>query len=359
MIAVVIGTRPELTKMAPVLRKITEENIPYIFLHSNQHYSKELDEKIMSDLQISAPHYNLNVGSASHAIQTGQVMAGAESIFFDMKPDFVLVHGDTNTTLGAAVAAKKLNIPVGHIEAGLRSFDQHMPEEINRILVDRISDVLFAPTEAAKKNLQHDGLDEDCILVTGNTFVDALKQHMVLSEDSPILSELNLGIDNYILVTAHRPENVDTDDSLRSLITLLEHASQKLEKKIIFPAHPRTAANIKKFDIVVSKNVEITKPVGYIDMLALLQNTSLVMTDSGGLQEEAYVLKKPLITLRTSTERPETLTANFIIGTSIEMFDAAWKAFEDKTPYWEDSFGDGNASSKIVARIQSYIQYGK
>jgi UDP-N-acetylglucosamine 2-epimerase (non-hydrolysing) len=358
MIAIVIGTRPELTKMAPILRKLKEENLPYIFIHSNQHYSKELDEKIMSDLQIDTPHYNLNVGSASHAVQTGQVMAGAEAIFVDMKPDFVLVHGDTNTTLAAAVAAKKLNIPVGHIEAGLRSFDQRMPEEINRILIDRISDLLFAPTEVAKKNLQNDGLAGEKVLVTGNTFVDALQQHVVLSDASNILTEMDLEKDGYILVTAHRPENVDSEENLSNLIVLLDYASTKLGKKIIFPAHPRTASNIKKFGIDISENIILTSPVGYIDMLALLKNTSLIMTDSGGLQEEAYVLKKPLITLRTSTERPETLTANFIIGTSIDEFDTAWEAFENKTPYWEDSFGDGNASSKIIERIKSYIHHG-
>ena len=358
MIAIVIGTRPEMTKMAPILRKLKEEDLPYIFIHSNQHYSKELDEKIMSDLKIDTPHYNLNVGSSSHAVQTGQVMAGAEAIFIDVKPDFVLVHGDTNTTLAAAVAAKKLNIPVGHIEAGLRSFDQKMPEEINRILIDRISDLLFAPTEIAKKNLQHDGLDGEGVFVTGNTFVDALQQHVVLSEASDILTELALEKDEYILVTAHRPENVDTDVKLRGLIVLLEHASKKLGKKIIFPAHPRTAANIKKFNINLSDNISLTDPVGYVDMLSLIQHTSLIMTDSGGLQEEAYVLKKPLITLRTSTERPETLTANFIIGTSVDDFDTAWKAFENKTPYWENSFGDGDASSKIIESIKSYLHHG-
>lgn len=354
MIAVIIGTRPELIKMAPVLRRLKEKGIPYVFIHSNQHYSKELDEKIISDLGLGKQDYNLNVGSASHAVQTGMVMERAEKIFIEICPEAVLVHGDTNTALAGALAAKKLNIPVWHVEAGLRSFDCSMPEEINRMLIDRISDKLFVPTEIARKNLKSEGVCEERILVTGNTIVDALNEHLKLSEESKIFEDLKIDRDNYILVTAHRPENVDEKSRLEKLFAVIQHASKKIEKSILFPVHFRTRKNIEEHDISVPNNIVLIDPVGYIDMLALIANASLVMTDSGGIQEEAYILKKRLVTLRDSTERPETLTANFIVDNNIEKFDSAWEAFERGNVMWENSFGSGDASTIIINSIEEH-----
>lgn len=356
MIAVLVGTRPELIKVAPVLRKLKEQKIPHIFIHSNQHYSKEMDEKIINDLRLSKPDYNLNVGSASHAIQTGKVMEGVEKICLEIKPKILLVHGDTNTTLAGALAAKKLHIAVGHIEAGLRSFDYKMPEEINRILVDRVSDILFAPTDIAKKNLNNEGINDKQIIVTGNTVVDALHSHIELAEKSNILKTLEINKNEYILVTAHRAENVDDVRQLKKLFNLLEYVSKKLNRRIIFPVHPRTKKNITKFKINTHNSILFIDPVGYIDMLSLLKNAYLIMTDSGGIQEEAYILKKPLMTLRNSTERPETLTANFIIDTDINKFDKAWGEFENKNVSWNNNFGDGNASTTIVNSLKDFIQ---
>lgn len=355
MIAILVGTRPELIKVAPILRQLEEQKIPYILIHSNQHYSKEMDEKIINDLRLKDPDYNLNVGSASHAIQTGKIMEGVEKICFDIKPKILLVHGDTNTTLAGALAAKKLNIAVGHIEAGLRSFDYKMPEEINRILVDRISDILFAPTDIAKKNLKNEGIKDKQIIITGNTVVDALRSHMNFAQKSNILKTLKVNENSYILVTAHRAENVDDDKRLNKLFYLLDHASKKLNKRIIFPIHPRTKKNIAKFSANVPASVLLIDPVGYIDMLCLLQNAYLIMTDSGGIQEEAYILKKSLMTLRDSTERPETLTANFIIDTDVHKFDKAWDAFENKNVNWDNSFGNGDASDIIVNNLKGFL----
>lgn len=351
MIAVLVGTRPELIKIAPILRKLQIQKIPHIFIHSNQHYSYEMDTAILNDLKLRKPDYNLNVGSASHAIQTGKIMEGVERICLKHKPSIILVHGDTNTTLGGALAAKKLHIKVGHIEAGLRSFDYKMPEEVNRILVDRISDILFAPTQTAKENLLNEGIHNSQVIVTGNTVVDALLDHIELCDESNLLKNLDINENEYILVTAHRAENVDSKKLLSKVVELIEYAGNKLNKQIIFPIHPRTKNKLNEFNIKLNDKIILIDPVGYIDMLFLLKNAYLVMTDSGGIQEEAYILKKPLVTLRDSTERPETLTANFIIHNSKTKFRAAWKAFESGNVSWDNSFGDGSASKLIVEKL--------
>ncbi len=351
MIAVLAGTRPEIIKLAPVLRRLKEKKVPHIFIHSNQHYSYEMDAAILKDLKLKKPDYNLNVGSASHATQTGKIMEGVETICLKHKPSVILVHGDTNTTLAGALAAKKLHIKVCHIEAGLRSFDYRMPEEINRILVDRISDILFAPTKTARQNLLNEGIQKKQIVVTGNTVVDALYDHINLSKRSKILSTLLINPNEYILVTAHRAENVDVKIRLKKLTKLLEHASKKLNMKIVFPIHPRTKTKLSEFNIKTSNNILYTQPVGYIDMLSLLNNAHLIMTDSGGVQEEAYILQKPLVTLRDSTERPETLTANFIIDSSVKKFNDALMAYKNGTVHWNNSFGDGLASEIIVKKL--------
>lgn len=351
MILVLVGTRPELIKVAPILRKLQRENVSHIFVHSDQHYSYNMDKKIMKDLGLRLPDYNLNVGSNSHAIQTAKIMEGIEKICLKHNPSFILVHGDTNTTLAGALSAKKLHIKVGHIEAGLRSFDYRMPEEINRILVDRISDYLFTPTEIGRQNLINEGIDQNKIIVTGNTIVDALYDHIVFSLKSRILKKNKINPNSYILVTLHRAENVDTKERLENFIKLLEHATKKLNRRIIFPIHPRTRHKIEEFNIKLSQNITLIHPVGYIDMLALMNNAFLIMTDSGGVQEEAYILKKPLVTLRDSTERPETLSANFIIDNNKKSFNEAMKVYDAKKVSWSDSFGDGTASQVIVDKI--------
>jgi len=347
MILILTGTRPEIIKMAPVMRELKRRRLPFIFLHSGQHYSKEMDADIMADLKIKPADFNLQVGSGSHAMQTGKIMEGVEKICIQKKPILVVVHGDTNTTLAGALVAKKLQIKVAHVEAGLRSFDYKMPEEINRILVDRVSDLLFAPTKISQNNLLKEGVNKKKIFVVGNTVVDALQQNLPLVKKSKI--------NNYILLTAHRAENVDDLENLQKLIKLINHAALKLKKKIIWPIHPRTAKNLPQIKEQLSARVEIISAVGYIDMLTLLQNAFLVMTDSGGVQEEAYILQKKLLTLRDSTERPETLTANFLIHLSCAKFDRAWEKIKSQKITWSDVFGSGDTSQKIVAIIENYL----
>ncbi len=356
MIALLVGTRPEIIKMAPVIRELQRCKLPFLFIHSNQHYSEEMDAVILSDLGLPSPDLHLRVGSGSHAVQTGKIMAGVETICLEHQPQVLLVHGDTNTTLAGALAAKKLHIPVAHIEAGLRSFDNAMPEEINRILTDRISDIMFAPTESAKQNLLKEGLSSDTIFVTGNTIVDALNQNVELAKNSTFLTENNLKANQYTLVTVHRAENTDTPEAFQAILKLLNHAHQKLNQTLLWPLHPRIAHILQQQQITLPDFILTTPPLGYIDMLAVMSQASLIMTDSGGLQEEAYLLHKPLITLRTSTERPETLSANFIIGTEPAKFDQAWQAYQDGQVSWSDALGTGQAAQKIVATLQTYLK---
>jgi UDP-N-acetylglucosamine 2-epimerase (non-hydrolysing) len=355
MIAILVGTRPELIKMAPVLRLLKQKRLPHIFVHSNQHYSEDMDAKIMKDLKLKKPDYHLRVGSGSHATQTGKIMEGVERICTDVHPDIVVVHGDTNTTLGGALTAKKLHIPVAHVEAGLRSFDYRMPEEINRTLVDRLSDILFAPTEGAKQNLLREGMLDSTIVVTGNTVVDAINQHITLAKSSHILEKLQLKSRQYILVTLHRAENVDSADKLKKLLKLLAHASQQLSRQLVWPIHPRTNDRLDEFKLTLPESVLKVPPVGYIDMLQLMKKATLILTDSGGIQEEAYVLKTPVMTLRDSTERPETLSANFIIDSSLKKFDNAWMKYQQNQVSWGKEFGNGTAAEKIVAALQRFV----
>jgi UDP-N-acetylglucosamine 2-epimerase (non-hydrolysing) len=361
MIALITGTRPEIIKMAPIIKELQRRQLPFVFIHSGQHYTKEMDADIIADLQLPQPTVNLHVGSGSHAVQTGKIMEGVEKVCFDYTPSIMVVHGDTNTTLAGALVAKKLHIPVAHIEAGLRSFDYKMPEEVNRTLVDRMSDILFAPTEQARQNLLKEGIDPETIYVTGNTVVDALHQHLPLANHSSIFEKITLSPSAtladpaYILLTAHRAENVDTKPNLEKLLYLLEHIHTKLYLPIVWPMHPRTQHTLTEFELTLPPFVITTEPVGYIDMLALLSKADLVLTDSGGVQEEAYLLHKPLMTLRDSTERPETLSANFIIHMDTQKFDSAWNAYQQNQVKWDDTLGTGTAHQLIIDQLEKYL----
>ncbi len=357
MIALLVGTRPEIIKMAPVMRELKRRQLEFLFIHSNQHYSQEMDKLILSDLRLNEPDFHLRVGSASHAIQTGRIMAGVEKICLAEKPTMMLVHGDTNTTLAGALASKKIHIPVAHVEAGLRSRDYQMPEEINRTLVDRLSDLLFAPTIVSKRNLLSEGFSSQQIIVTGNTVVDAVAQHLPLINKS-LFKNYALKQNKYILLTAHRPENVDNKSNLELLLELITRLQARLKLPMMWPVHPRTQSSLDKHKITTPKLdhfLKLVPPVGYLDMLSLLKNASLVVTDSGGIQEEAYILKKPLITIRTSTERPETMSANFIVGLDINKLNHALTQIKLNKLNWDDALGDGQAAPRIVKSIHRYL----
>jgi UDP-N-acetylglucosamine 2-epimerase (non-hydrolysing) len=355
MIAVLVGTRPEIIKMAVVIQELIRIKLPFIFIHSNQHYSLNMGKDLFCDLNIPKPNYSLRVGSGSHAVQTGRIIEKVEKLCLKIKPKIMVVHGDTNTTLSGALAAKKLNIKVAHVEAGLRSFDNSMPEEINRILTDRISDILFAPTIIAKQNLLNEGISNKNIIITGNTITDVVQKYLPLSKKNLILKQLALDENEYILLTLHRTENVDTKEKLTLLFKLLEYISSKINKKMIFPIHPRTEKNIAKFNVRIPKQITTIKPVSFTNMLSLINNAGLILTDSGGIQEEAYLLKKPLITLRDTTERPETLSANFLITNDFFQVDKALKAYKNGEVFWSNKLGNGNASQLIVQTIKKLL----
>jgi UDP-N-acetylglucosamine 2-epimerase (non-hydrolysing) len=353
-IAIILGTRPEIIKMSPIIRKCEKQRLDYFILHTGQHYSYNLDKIFFEDLEIPEAKYNLDVGSGTHAEETGKMLIGIEKVLKEEKPDVVLVEGDTNTVMAGALAASKLHIKVGHIEAGLRSYDRNMPEEINRVLADHVSDYLFAPTEKAKENLLRKGIEENKIFVTGNTIVDTVYQNLEIARRKVnILNKLNLNPEEYFLVTAHRQENVDVKERLKDILDGLELIYHKFNLPIIYPIHPRTKKKIKEFGLEVPKGIELIEPLGFLEFLLLEANAKLVLTDSGGVQEETCILKVPCVTLRDNTERPETLNvgSNVLAGVNRNKILEGVKTMLSKERNWNNPFGDGKAGEKIIKVI--------
>jgi len=355
-IFIILGTRPEIIKMSPVIRVCQKRHLNFSILHTNQHYSQNLDKVFFKELNLPQPKYNLNVGSGTHAEQTARILIGTEKILIKEKPDIVLIEGDTNTVLASALVAAKLHIKIGHIEAGLRSYDKEMPEEINRILTDHCSDLLFAPTKQAREILLKEGIPNKKIFVTGNTIVDAVFQNIKLAEKkSKILKKLKLQKDQYFLMTAHRAENVDNKERLKGILKGAEAISQNFNLPVIYPMHPRTRKMLKEFKLSVSKNIHLLEPLGYLDFLKLQKNAKLILTDSGGTQEEACIMKIPCITLRDSTERPETLSvkSNILVGTNPQKIMKLAKKMLNFKKQWKNPFGNGAAAEKILKVIKN------
>jgi len=358
-ISIILGTRPEIIKMSPIIWECQKSNLDYFILHTNQHYSENLDRIFFEELDLPLPKYNLKVGSGSQAEQTGKILIGIEKILMKEKPDIVLIEGDTNTVLAGALAATKLHIKIGHIEAGLRSYFREMPEEVNRVLTDHISDFLFVPTKKAKEILIGEGILKKKIFITGNTIVDAVYQNLKLAEGkSKILEMLNIKERNYFLVTAHRSENVDKKERIKGILKGLELVSKRFKLPIIYPIHPRAEKMIKKFKLKVSRGVRLIKPVGYLDFLKLEVNARLILTDSGGVQEEACILKVPCVTLRDNTERPETIDvgSNLLVGANPQkILKSSLKMLKQKRN-WKNPFGQGNASEQIINILEKELK---
>jgi UDP-N-acetylglucosamine 2-epimerase (non-hydrolysing) len=353
MIAIILGTRPEIIKMSPIIRACEALGEDYFTLHTGQHYSYDMDRAFFEDLELPEPKYNLDVGSGTHAKQTGKIMAGIEKVLLEEKPKVVLVQGDTNTVLAGALAASKLHIKVGHVEAGLRSFDRQMPEEINRVVADHISDMLFPPTETAKKNLMDEGIPEEKIFVTGNTIVDAVEQNLAIARrKGDLLQQLCLTAKGFFLVTAHRAENVDHKQRLEGILQGLEALRDEFSLPIVFPMHPRTAKMVQAFGLSPD-GICVTKPLGYLDFLQLEANARLVLTDSGGLQEESCILGVPCVTLRDNTERPETVEvgANALAGIEPDVMLSRAREMLVQGRSWANPFGDGEAGERIVQEV--------
>lgn len=354
-VAVVLGTRPEIIKMASIIKHLESGNHDYEIIHTEQHYNANLSQAFFDDLGLPNPNYRLSIGSGTHAQQTANAMVRLEDVFLKSSPDVVLVEGDTNTVVGGALSAAKLGIKVGHVEAGLRSYDRRMPEEYNRRLTDHVSDLLFAPTEHNARTLRKENVWGK-IFVTGNTVIDACKEYLPIAEKrSEILEKIRF--DDYALVTAHRAENVDDPKTLRSFVRILIGCPLP----VIYPLHPRTAKMLKEQGLYqklkAHNKVQLIDPVGYFDFLVLMKHSSFIMTDSGGIQEEATGpgIQKRVFILRNNTERPEAVEAGYaeIVGTdegSVLKRIIEFKA-EPDTSIKPSPFGDGSAGKVIVSHL--------
>jgi len=315
----IVGARPQFIKLAPLSKVLREEGFKETIVHTGQHYDDNMSDIFFKELEISEPDYNLGIGSGSHGEQTGKMLIAIEEVLMKRKPDLVIVYGDTNSTLAGALASSKLHIKLAHVEAGLRSFNKMMPEEINRIVTDHLSDILFCPTETAVKNLEKEGITKGVYLV-GDIMFDALMYFSRMSEEkSKILQNLKLNPKEYYLLTIHRAENTDNYDRLKNILL----AIAQFRRKAVFPIHPRTRSRIKEFNLgnyLDNENILLIDPVGYLDMISLEKNAFAIFTDSGGVQKEAFWLRVPCITLRDETEWIETVKYgwNTLVGANIE-----------------------------------------
>lgn len=355
-IITIVGARPQFIKAAALSRALRSfPQIEEIIVHTGQHFDQKMSDIFFEEMEIPVPKYNLNINGLSHGAMTGQMLEGIEKIILEEQPNALVVYGDTNSTLAGSLAAIKLHIPVVHIEAGLRSFNMQMPEEINRILTDRISSLLCCPTDAAIENLQKEGFDNfNCKIVkTGDLMEDAARHYAkVASANSSILKEYDLVPNKYVLGTIHRAENTDNVENLKSMVKALEAINQKMP--VIIPLHPRTRKIIE--NLKISVGFKIIDPVGYFDMINLIQNSNLVITDSGGLQKEAFFFRKFCITTREQTEWVELVDNgyNFIAGTNELKIVGLFEELSSKEfPAPLNLYGNGNAANEICKALLS------
>lgn len=352
----VVGARPQFVKAATISRALKEfSDIREILVHTGQHFDQNMSDVFFDEMEIPKPDFHLNINSLNHGAMTGRMLEGLENLMLSEKPDIVLVYGDTNSTLAGALAASKLHISVAHVEAGLRSFNMNMPEEINRILTDRISDILYCPTDTARKNLMEEGFSKfgSRITVPGDVMYDAaLFYAKKAGEKSKIRQEL--GLTSYVLCTLHRAENTDDIGRLSSICNALNEISKTYQ--VVLPLHPRTKKLLEKTGLKL--NFQTIEPVGYFDMLSLLENTEVVLTDSGGLQKEAYFFKKPCITMRDQTEWVELLEAgvNVLTGSNgNKIMEAVWEMKQKKLSFDQLLYGNGNAAAVIAEDLMKYL----
>ncbi|MDD3819179.1 MAG: UDP-N-acetylglucosamine 2-epimerase (non-hydrolyzing) [Actinomycetota bacterium] len=366
LIHLIVGARPNFMKMAPLYRELSLSSNRYEpqIIHTGQHYDEQMSKLFFNDLAMPEPCAYLNVGSGTQGKQTARIIERYEDLILSgNKPDLVIVAGDVNSTIACALVAKKLYIPVAHLESGLRSYDDRMPEEINRVLSDRISDILLTPSLDANKNLEKEGIDPEKIYFVGNIMIDSLVAHKEKAENSNIFHQLNmLPNEKYALVTLHRPSNVDEYEGLKMLLTSLEIIGRKI--KIIFPMHPRTRKNIYELGLSsflnTNSDVIFTEPLGYLDFLKLEMNAKFILTDSGGIQEESTYFGVPCLTLRENTERPITITegTNHLVDLNVEsIVNSAREIIEGnvkkgKIPkYW-----DGKTAERIVKVLDEWFE---
>ncbi|WP_144920718.1 non-hydrolyzing UDP-N-acetylglucosamine 2-epimerase [Halorubrum salsamenti] len=352
-VAFVLGTRPEIIKLAPVIQACQRRRIEYVIIHTGQHYSDSLDSVFFDQLDLPDPDYELAVGSGSHGEQTAEMLVGVERALTEAAPDVVLVQGDTNSVLAGAIAASKMDTELGHVEAGLRSFDREMPEETNRVLADHVADYHFAPTDRSKGYLLREGISAFRITVTGNTVVDAIERNLdIAREKSTAVADLGLDGSRFFLMTAHRAENVDDEERFRGLLAGAQRAGDAHDVDVIYPMHPRSRSRVEEFGIDLPPRVRAVEPLEYLDFLRAASSADLILTDSGGVQEEACILGVPCVTMRDNTERSETVDvgANRLSSCDPERIErsvAEMLGADD----WENPFGDGDAAERILRAL--------
>lgn len=353
-IVTVVGARPQFVKAAVLSRAIQEtEGVEEVLVHTGQHFDKNMSNIFFSEMRIPKPNYHFDINGGGHGEMTGKMLTEIEGVLKIEKPDYLLVYGDTNSTLAGALAAAKLHIPVAHVEAGLRSFNMKMPEEINRILTDRISNYLFCPTETAAENLKKEGYDvlDNTVIVVGDIMYEAaLFYEKIAAESSQILHEIGLEDGAYCLATIHRQENTDDSTNLANIVSAFNSIQERMD--IVVPLHPRTAKLIKAHGLEVK--FKVIEPVGYLDMISLIKGAKIVLTDSGGLQKEAYFFRKKCITMREQTEWVELVKGgvNILAGANQDRIEQAFIEFEGKSVNFDQQFyGNGDTSRLILQQL--------
>lgn len=359
-IVTILGARPQFIKASIVSKKINKEHIPEVIIYTGQHYDKNLSELFFKELNLPEIKYNLKIGSSTHARQTGEMLIKIEEILLKEKPDVVLVYGDTNSTLAGALAASKIHIPVAHVEAGLRCFNKQLPEEINRILTDNISDILFAPTSTAKKNLKKENITKGVYLV-GDVMYDLFLEMKEIINEKNILVKFKLCPKKFILATIHRAENTDSKENLKEIWNALKEIS-RTNIKVIFPIHPRTFKALKNFNLLNNKtpdNLILIQPISYKEMFTLEKNAKLIITDSGGVQKEGYFHKTQCLIVRGETSWSELVQTgwNKLTGANKKsIYEESIKRFNSNiSKKWESFYGQGDASDKVVSIIKNLL----
>ncbi|MFX1256317.1 MAG: non-hydrolyzing UDP-N-acetylglucosamine 2-epimerase [Promethearchaeota archaeon] len=359
-IFIIAGARPNFMKIAPFIYELNKQNLEYKLIHTGQHYDYLMSKVFFDELGIPEPDIHLSVGSASHAVQTAKIMIKFEKVLLNEKPTLIVVVGDVNSTLACSLVAKKLHIKIAHIEAGLRSFDQNMPEEINRILTDQLSDFLFTTEKDATINLKREGINSNKIFFVGNIMIDNLIKNLEKAKNLKSFNKYHIKKKEYGLITIHRPSNVDNKEQLEKIFNIIDYIRTRI--KIFFPIHPRTKATVKKFNLMnkmKKENLILSEPIGYLEFLNLMKNAKLILTDSGGIQEEASYLKIPTLTLRKNTERPITIEkgTNTIVDIDFEkaktninkILSNTYKKGHDIEKW------DGNTSQRIVTILKERL----
>jgi len=350
-ICLIVGTRPEIIKMAPVIHECIRRKLDFFILHTGQHYSYEMDQLFFKELELPPPRYNINAGLKSFRLQIGMMLRKIKEILVKERPGIVLVLGDTNSVLSGALAANQLNIPIGHIEAGLRSHDVAMVEETNRIITDHIATELYTPTTESRQNLIEEGLDEGKIFLTGNTVVDAVFQHKeMVDKKINVFADLGIEKGKYMVITAHRPENVDVHERLKNMLAAFEQVYAKYRLPLLWPIHPRTQKMIKSFSLAIPGCLTLLPPMGYLGFLQLEAHAKIILTDSGSIQEEACILGVPCVTLRDNTERNETLTigSNVLVGVEPSKIVEGVAQMLSRDTRWKNPYGDGTSAKQIL-----------